>query len=328
MLSHMQVFNQYIMPATIETLDQMTQQFNEASGGAIRLTTAGFDGDFLQESFFAALHSAQSRVDRYATNDDVSSTDLSQLKHSAVKIAGRFGPIRFEPSQMTWLQKPTAEAIEVISRNAAEALLQDQLNSAILALVAAIEAQTTAKNDVSANSPAAGVTQRALNGAHAKFGDHSGGLIAQVMTGGVFHKLIGQNLANAERLFATRNVNVVDMLGRLVVVTDAPALYEEGSPTSFEKVLSLAENAAVVTDSSDVIANVDTRNGKERIETTMQWDYTFGLALKGYTWDTSAGGKSPTDAELATGSNWDKVATSIKHTAGVITVGDAAADNA
>ena len=96
------------------------------------------------------------------------------------------------------------------------------------------------------------------------------------------------------------------------------------SPTSKEKVLSLVDGAAVVFDGGDVISNIETSNGKERIETTMQVDYTFGLGLKGYTWDETNGGKSPTDAELATGSNWDKVASDIKHTAGVIAVGSAA----
>lgn len=319
-LSQMQVFNQYIMPATIETLQQMVQKFNEASSGAIRLTTEGFDGDFLQESFFAAVHSAQRRVDRYAAQASVSPTDLTQLKHSSVKVAGGFGPIRFEPSQMTWLNKPTAEGIEVASRNFAEALLADQLNTAIAALVAAISNQAAATNDVSAS---AGITYAAINGAHAKFGDSSGLLVAQVMTGEVFHKLIGQNLANAEQLFDARSVNVVDILGRPVIVTDAPALYQAGTPNK-QKVLSLADSAAIVSDAGDVISNIETTNGQTRIETTLQVDYTFGLGLKGYTWDEANGGKSPSDAELATGSNWDKVATSIKSTAGVITIGDAA----
>lgn len=318
-LTQMQVFNQYIMPATIETLAQMVEKFNAASGGSIRLTTEGFDGDFLQESFFAAIHSAQRRVDRYAANGTATATDLSELKHSSVKIAGGFGPIRFEPSQLTWLQRPTAQGVEVASRNFAEAMLADQLNTAIAALVAAISNQAGATNDVSGT---AGVTYIAINDAHAKFGDHSGNLIAQVMNGTMFHKLIGQNLANAQQLFQAQNVRVVDILGRLVVVTDAPALYATGSPNKI-KVLSLAENAAIVHDGGDVISNVETSNGKERIETTLQVDYTFGLGLKGYTWDEANGGKSPTDAEIATGSNWDKVATSVKHTAGVITIGDA-----
>jgi hypothetical protein len=259
-------------------------------------------------------------VNRYAAQSSASATDLSQLKHSSVKVAGGFGPIRFEPSQLTWLNKPTAEGIEVASRNFAEALMADQLNTAIAALVAAIANQASATNDVSAS---AGIDYAAINGAHALFGDASGQLVAQVMTGQVFHRLIGQNITNAGKLFDARSVNVVEILGRPVIVTDAPALYAAGTPNK-QKVLSLADSAAIVFDGSDVISNIQTVNGQTRIETTMQVDYTFGLSLKGYTWDEANGGKSPSDAALATGSNWDKVATNIKQTAGVITIGDAA----
>ena len=148
------------------------------------------------------------------------------------------------------------------------------------------------------------MTYVAINNAHALFGDASQRLVAQVMTGAMYHKLVGQNLANAERLFQFSGVQVVDILGKAVIITDAPALYEAGTPNK-QKVLSLADGAAVVMDGSDLITNIETSNGKERIETTMQADYTFGLGLKGYTWDTANGGKSPTNAELSTGTNWD-----------------------
>lgn len=317
-LSQMQVFNEYVMPATIETLGQMVNKFNGASAGAIRLTTEGFTGDFLQESFFAAIHSAQRRVNRYGANGAATPTDLTQLKISGVKVAGGFGPIRFEPSQLTWLSKPTAEGIEVASRNFAEAMLRDQLNTAIAALVAAIGNQPAAVNNVSAT---AGLSYAALNGAHAKFGDRSGEIVANVVTGSVYHKLIGQNLVNAVNLFQAQGVTIVDILGKAMVVTDAPALYLAGTPNK-QYALGLAAGAATVFDGSDVISNIDTVNGKERIETTMQVDYTFGLALKGFTWDEANGGKSPTDAALATGANWDKVASDIKQTAGVLAIGD------
>jgi hypothetical protein len=322
-LSQMQVFNKYFMPATIETLAQMVNKFNAASGGTIRLTTEGFEGDFLQESFYAAIHSARRRVDRYATNADQAATDLTQQKHTSVKVAGGFGPVRYEPSQMTWLEKPTAEGIEVASRNFAEALLQDQLNTAIAALVAAISnqgADTTV--DVSATGP---VTYAAVNNSHALFGDQSGLLGAQVMDGATYHGFIGQNIANAQQLFQAGTVRVIDILGKISVITDAPALFTAaaGEDPAMRRVLSLVAGAATVTDSRDIISNIQTTNGKQRIETTLQIDYTFGLGLKGYTWDETNGGKSPTDAELATGSNWDKVVTSIKHTAGTLAVGAA-----
>lgn len=319
-LTNMKVFNQYLMDATAETLGQQIQKFNQASNGAIVLTSMAFEGDFFQRSFYAALHTAQRRVDRYAAQSTAAATALSQLQENSVKVAGGFGPIVFEPGQMTWIQKNEAEAIAVISGQLAEAIVADQLNSGIAAGVAAISNVAGATNDVSAT---AGISYAALNTAHALFGDSSMALVAQVMNGATYHKLIGANLTNTPQLFQAQNVLVVDILGKAVVVTDAPALYEAGTPNK-QKVLSLASGGITVMDGSDVITNIDTRNGQTRIETTMQADYTFGLGLKGYAWDTASGGKSPTDAELATGANWDKVVTSIKHTAGVITIGDAA----
>ncbi|HDS0930161.1 TPA: hypothetical protein QDZ23_004891 [Pseudomonas putida] len=318
-LSNMKVFNEYLKQTTIETLQQDVEKFNAASAGAIRLTTQGIDGDFLQESFWAGLHGAQRRVDRYAANSSQASTPLSQKQYDSVKIAGGFGPIIWEPSQLSWVQKNPEEALEVISRNLSESIMADQLNTAIAALVAAIGNQPTAVNDVSAT---AGITYVAINNAHALFGDASQRLVAQVMTGAMYHKLMGQNLANAERLFQFSGVQVVDILGKAVIITDAAALFESGTPDK-QKVLSLADGAAMVMDGSDLITNIETSNGKERIETTMQADYTFGLGLKGFTWDVANGGKSPTNAELSTGTNWDLVANSIKASAGVITIGDA-----
>jgi hypothetical protein len=319
-LTDMKVFSQYLMEATAETLGQRIERFNGASNGAIVLTSMNFEGDFFQRSFYAALHSAQRRVDRYAAQSEASATALSQLQENSVKVAGGFGPISFEPGQLTWLQKNESEAIAVISEQLSEAIMQDQLNSGIAAAVGAISNQSGATNDVS-GTPAA-ITYAALNNTHALFGDRSGSLVAQVMTGSMYHKLIGHNLQNANQLFAGENVTIVDILGKPVIVTDAPALSEAGTP-NLDKVLSLTSGGVTVMDGSDVITNVETSNGKDRIETTMQADYTFGLGLAGYAWDTASGGKSPGDSALATGANWNKLMDDIKNTAGVITIGSA-----
>ena len=319
-LSDMQVFNDYVMPATIVSLDQMIDKFNAGSGGAITLTSEGMTGDFMRESFFASLAAARRRVDRNVANAAQAATALSELQGSTVKIAGGFGPISYEPSQMTWLRRPTQQGIAAASTAFAELLLQDQLNSAIAALVAAIENQAALVNDVSAS---AGITYGALNTAHSKFGDSSGRIVANVMTGSVAHRLIGDNLTNAQRLFTSDGVNVIDILGKVAVVTDAPALSEAGTPNK-DKVLGLVSGAATVGGANDIVSNVETTNGKMRIETTMQVDYSFTLGLKGYSWDETNGGASPTDAEIATGSNWDKIAQFDKLTAGVMAIGDSA----
>lgn len=317
-VTNMKVFNKTIQTMATEKLAQDVEKFNAASGGAIVLTGEGFEGDYRYENFWASIHSAQRRVDRYASNAAQASTALSQLQAIGVKVAGGFGPILWEPGQLAWVNKSPAEAAEVISRYMAEAMLKDQLNTAIAALVAAIEAGTTNTVYDANTGP---ITYADLNNAHALFGDQSSLLVCEVMDGVTFHKFIGQNIANAVQLFTYNSVRVVDILGQRVVVTDAPALREASTTANDAKVISLVQGAATVYDGSDLITNIETSNGKERIETTMQADYTFGLALKGFAWDTSSGGKSPTDAELATGANWDKVATSWKHTAGVMTTG-------
>lgn len=317
-LSNMKVFNREVQTATIETLAQMVDKFNAASSGAIVLTNQGFEGDYRYENFWAGVHSAQRRVDRYATNSDASSTALAQLQEIGVKVAGGFGPILWEPGQLAWVQKSPGEAVEVISRNLAEAILKDQLNTAIAAAVAAIEAGTT---NTTYDAGTSVLSYRHINRAHALFGDSSQLLIADIMDGVSFHNLIDANLANEATLFQAGNVRVVDILGRRVVVTDAPALREAPSTTANDaKILSLVAGGVTVYDGSNLITNIETNNGKLRIETTFQADYDFGVALKGYQWDTATGGKSPTDTELATGGNWDKVATSYKHTAGVLTM--------
>lgn len=318
-LSNMQVFNEYFMPMIIETFGQQVEKFNAASNGSIVLTNAGFDGDFNQQSFYSTLAAAQRRVNRNQANATVSTNTLQQVKQSSVKVAGGFGPVVFEPSQMTWLNKPTAEGIELASRSFAAILLKDQLNTAIAALVAAIGNNSNALVDVSATL---GATYAGVNKAHAKFGDSSSQIVANIMNGAAYHNFIGQNLTNANNLFSSDGVQVIDILGRAIVVTDAPALYVSGTPNK-TKILGLTPQAAVVSDGGDLITNIQTNNGKERIETTFQADYTFGLGLKGYTWDETNGGKSPSDAALATGSNWDLVAGDVKYTAGVLLVADA-----
>ena len=57
--SDMVVFNQYVMPAISELFPQMINKFNAASNNTIMLTSDGFDGSFMEESFYNAIHSSQ-----------------------------------------------------------------------------------------------------------------------------------------------------------------------------------------------------------------------------------------------------------------------------
>lgn len=318
-LSDMKVYNDDIVGTTIELLGQKTDQFNTASGGAIVLSTASWRGDFSRESFFNQIASAKRRVDRYATIATQAATALTQGEHVGVKVAGGFGPVLFEPAQMTWLNEDPASAIRAISEGFSDALLADQLNTAVGAAVAAVSGQTALVNDVSAS---AGLSLNVLNNSHAKFGDQSQLLVTDIMTGAAYHTLVDKALTNANQLFAAGNVMVVDVLGKRYVISDIPALYEAGPPNK-TKVLSVVANGIIVDNASDIISNIDTSNGNTRIQTTWQADYSFGLKLKGYSWDVTNGGKSPLDEELFTASNWDKAVAENKHTLGTLAIADA-----
>lgn len=323
-LSDMQVFNQFLMPLITEIFPQEVEKFNAASNNTIVLSGEGFVGSFFEQSFYNALHSNQRRVDRFAANGVVAAVDLTQGKHATVKVAGGFGPLQFEPSQLSWLRKPTQEGLTVAARQFTEALIADQLNTAILSLVAAISNVAALTNDVSAT---AGISQTAINDGLAKFGDASMNIRALIMTGNSWHKLIGRAIDNSNNLFEIGGVAVREGTafgqGRPIIVTDSPALRVSGVPNK-QHVLGLVSGAITVSDNNDIITNVETNNGKQRIETTFQADYTFGLNMKGFTWDTTNGGQSPDDTDLGTGTNWDQVAADIKHTAGVVIIGDEA----
>lgn len=319
-LSDMKVYNDDIVGTTIELLGQKTDQFNAASGGAIVLSTASWRGDFSRESFFNQIASAKRRVDRYAAIESQAATALTQGERVGVKVAGGFGPVLFEPAQMTWLNEDPASAIRAISEGFSDALLADQLNTAVGAAVAAVSGQTALVNDVSAT---AGLSLNVLNNSHAKFGDQSQLLVTDIMTGAAYHTLVDKALTNANQLFVAGNVMVVDVLGKRYVISDIPALYEAGTPNK-TKVLSVVANGIIVDNASDIISNIDTSNGNTRIQTTWQADYSFGLKLKGYSWDVTNGGKSPLDEELFTAANWDKAVAENKHTLGTLAIADAA----
>ena len=203
-LSNMVVYDQEIRTRTIELLGQDLQKFNAASGGTIVLDMMRWQGNYTRESFYNSLAGAQRRVDRFAANASQASTALSESEMVGVKIAGGFGPVLFEPAQLTWLSSNPEEAINVIAQGFADALLADQLNTVVGCAVAAIENIPALVNDVSALAAGAGaLTQSVLNGSHAKFG-RSMMLRADITSGAAYHKLIEKGLEKRE-LFESSN---------------------------------------------------------------------------------------------------------------------------
>lgn len=315
----MVVYNEQLRSAIVTKIEQKSDLFNAASGGAIVLRNAGNMGDFTQTSYWNGVQSALRDVDAYATNSAVANTEMSQDLYSTVKRMKAFGPVAFQENDLTWIASNRTEALRVMSESMSDAIMADQINTAIGVLVASIGNVALATNDVSAS---AGVSQVTLNNTHALYGDASQKLVTQVMTGSVSHKILGQALENGATLFTAENVRVIDILGKTSIITDSPDLYLAGTPNK-EFVLCLAAGAVTIEPNGDMTSNIETKNGTEQLETTFQAQYTENVGVMGYSWDEANGGKSPVTADLKTGSNWD-IKFPLKETAGALLIGDAA----
>lgn len=318
-LTDMKVFNDFVYDSATEVVDQEVQKFNAASQGTITLTSKRNVGDYAMKASFGVISGLTRRRDSYGSGD-VGAVALAMLQNNSVKVAGGTPPIKFEPQQFTWIQQKPELAAVVIGTQVAKAMLQDQLNAAIGAASAAVR---NVGADVTYSVPSSGaLTLNALNWGAAKFGDRSQAIKAWVMHSKPLHDLYDNALTNSNSLFEFGTVQVrQDGFGRVFIVTDSPSLAPHiVSPDVTDYVsLGLVQDAIAVEDNGDFFANIETSNGKENIERTWQGEWTFNLAMKGYTWDTG-GGASPTDAELKTGTNWDKTATSIKDTLGVAVI--------
>mgnify|MGYP003625066555 CR=1 FL=1 len=315
-LPDMKVFNTQLQTAIIKKLTQKTDMFTAASG--IALVNEAMMGDFKQEAIWNNVSEALRDVDAYAAQAVVTATGLSQDQINDVKTMKAFGPLTWEPNQLSWIGKNPGEALSVISESLSMAVMQDQVNKAIGVLVAAISNEASATLDVSALLGDLGaVTQKTLNSAHALYGDSSQNLTSQVMTGATSHKLLGQALDNGAQLFSEGTVRVIDILGKRTVITDSPAL----TAGTKERVLSLLPMAATIASNNDFRSSIVEGTGKTRLETTYQAEYTENVSVKGYSWNTAV--KSPVKAQLETGTNWTLVMP-LKESAGVLLIADPA----
>lgn len=313
-LTNMQVFEQYFYSAATEVIDQQVALFNEASAGTIQLSTVRNVGDYSHVAEYGNISSLIRRRNPYGSGT-VTAVPLSQIKKTAVKVAGGTPPVSFEPQQMSWIQRSPDEAAAVIGEQFAKAQMQDMLNTAVRSLRAATAANPQVIQDDRPNR----TTFRGLNRAAGKFGDRSNALRAWVIHGSAIHDIYDNALTNAEELFSFGDIRVMqDGFGRRFVITDSPALTDIAGTDNTYATLGLVENAVSVEDNNDLFMNIETTNGSENIARTWQAEFSYNVGMKGYSWDTASGGKAPNDAALASGANWDKYVTSDKDTAGVI----------
>lgn len=309
----LQVFNKQTYLAMTEYVAQDVEKFNQASAGAIQLISNPFEGDFDLEASFKQIEGLVRRRNAYGSGV-VAAKRLTQMLDVAVKVAAGTPPIEYEKQQYLWIKQNPELAALTIGEQLGKAKIADMLNAGILGGTSAIGSNADAVEGDGTGAP----SFRLLNKGSARMGDRSGAIRAWVMHSTTMHNLFDNALTNAENLFRYDGVNVIrDPFGRLFVVTDSPALSVTTTGTIYNT-LGLVEGGIVINDSNDFNAELLPKTGRENIQYEYQAEWSYGVGVKGYAWNMAAGGKSPTDVAIGTGTNWTKIATSIKDTAGVL----------
>lgn len=319
-LSDLTVYSEYVYTTLTETVAQQIQLFNDASRGALQLRSAKHQGDYSDEISWAFVSGLVRRRNAYGTAS-VSGKVLTNHIETMVKVAAGTPPIDMAQSQFNWIQINPAEAGTIMGQQLAAQTLADMVNTAIAATDTALNSVSAVKSDT---STATDGTQLAtfvnLNLAAMKFGDRSNAIVAWIMHSKPVTDLYTNALTNAEKLFLYDTVSVIgDPFGRRFIVTDSPALVKTGSPNKYHT-LGLVPGAARVDQNDDLVDNWQSVNGNENILRTYQAEWSYSLGVKGFTWDKTNGGHSPTDAAITTAGNWDQIATSIKDIAGVLMI--------
>lgn len=317
-LSDLQVFQEYAYSTFTETQDQQVDKFNDATRGGIILTSNAHQGDFSSTAIWAKISGLVRRRNAYGSGAQ-SNKILTMLVNTSVKVAAGTPPIEINPGMLKWIQKSPEEAGVVIGKQMAEDNMADMLNTGILIYRAGVGAVAALNSDKTAD---AGASLAGLLSGAAKFGDRSQDIMCWLMHSKSAFDIYGEALLNSNRLFVFGNIQVAtDGFGRPLVITDSPSLTQADGVSAGVAAyyqLGLTAGAIVVEQGNEFTDNIDTKNGDENILRTYQAEWVYQLGLKGFTWDTANGGKSPTNAALGTATNWDRVSTSNKDLAGVM----------
>lgn len=312
-LHGLQVFNQYAYTTVTEILQQQIALFNAATRGAIILRASANQGDFTDAVHYAKLNMVRRR-NVYA-DGALTPINLVQLLDTAVKVAAGTFPVQMDPAWFNWIMRDPAEAGVVIGQQLAPDMLADMLNTAILGFVVSHGNVASITNDVGANNASLAY----LTATAGKFGDQAQRIVAWVMHSKPLFDLYAGALANGQGLFTFGNVNVSqDGFGRVFVISDSPALIDTVPAPDEYLTLGLTPGAIVVERNPDFTANIDTRNEFENIRRTYQSEWSYNLGVKGFAWNKTSGGASPSNSALASSANWTRYATSDKDLGGVV----------
>lgn len=313
--------NPFVQSGITETLTQAAAGLFEASRGALLLSASQKPGDFESMAFFQNIANLITRRDPTSLAS-VTDKKLVQGEFSRVKINRKIGPVA---STRDAFRKAglSREAMDlVVGQQAGVAMQVDMVNTTLRALRAAMAADAATYVDGGAGT----INTAGSNGlidALAKRGDAAAGIVCWVMHSKVFFNLVKEQIAanidGVSGLVFAQGSPLT--LGRPVLVTDSPDLkITDGISAGVDAyfTLGLTPSAALMEETEGTEVVTQDVTGQENLIMRIQGEYAQNIGLKGYTWDKTNGGENPTDAAVATGTNWDTAYADAKDRAGVV----------
>jgi len=316
--------DQYFHTGMIQGATQNLNAFNAASNGALVLRNEPLVGHYADKISYNSLEDAFTRRN-ITVSTAITSTDtafLTEANERSVKFntkvytkptLGQFQK-NFDPSvkgDYTEISYKIGQAF-IVGR------LKQQVNQAIKVARAALN-QSGSLYTV----PASGTMNSvALNLGLALMGDFSNRIVCLVMHSKPWRDLIGDQVAAKIPGVSDYNLyeGVPASYGIPMLVIDSPGLYSvsgsSSAPVTTYYTLGLVASASEVVVSERDWMIVTPKGGFENLILEMHGEGAHNLSVKGYQWDATNGGINPTEAALATGSNWDAVFSSIKQRAG------------
>lgn len=320
-LSNFQVYENQFFGGMFEVLERNVNAFNQFSAGCISLTTDFQKGKFEEESFFQKPTSLINHRDPTSTSAATASY-LSQEKVRGVKINKRIGPVENTFDSFKKIGVPIEQMAFVLGQQAAPDIQACYLNSAVSGLTGTFSATGMSGLIYSAlGESSKTMSHTYLVKGLAKFGDAAQRIRLWVMHSKVFYDLVGQAITD-KLLEVTAGViygGGPGTLGRPVLVTDTPALYDASTLSStsddFYWTFGLTEGSVSIKESEERSMLIEPVGGLNNLVVRYQGEFAYNALVKGMEWNTAT--PNPTDAQLATSSNWTKRFADLKSMSGI-----------
>ncbi len=305
---------------TVEKIDL----FNAASGGTLvlesdpaRQMAAG--GDFTDTARWKPISDLIGRRDNANPGDAVDVKKLEMTGGKLVRQTLGCGPVSITDIQARKAGRKfdmTSAMVNLGQQFADNKLLRIR-NNLLAAAVAAVDSADTPSADAHILDVARGKTAGAkvtatmahLNLLLAKMSDAREDIAAFVMPSAVFADLVGDSIGNYQfdRVAgATIYQDVVQAFGRRVIVCDAPALISALTSSYYAEyvVLGLGVGSLGATILYDQGIELQRDILKQSSMSYVREDFDVEYEVYGMKWASAT--DNPTDAELATASNWDE----------------------